>query len=59
LQDLLRASDLDATGAVQALRTQLPAAAGVRLDALETAVESLEFEIALSRCDEWLLECAT
>ena len=59
VQDLLQASDLDATGAVQALRAQLPGAAGARLDALESAVESLEFETALSRCDEWLLECAT
>ena len=59
VQSLLQASDLDATGAVQALRAQLPGAAGARLDALESAVESLEFETALSRCDEWLLECAT
>ena len=59
VQGLLRASDLDATGAVQALRSQLPAAAGVRLDALESAVESLEFDTALSRCDEWLLEYET
>ena len=59
VQGLLQASDLDAAGAVQALRAQLPAAAGMRLDALESAVESLEFETALSRCDEWLLECAT
>lgn len=58
VQGLLQASDLDATSAVQALRAQLPAAAGTRLDALESAIDSLEFETALSRCDEWLLECA-
>ena len=57
LQGLLQASDLDAADALQTLRGQLPSAAGARLDALETAVESLEFESALSNCDEWLLEC--
>ena len=56
---LLQASDLDANNALQALRTRLPAAAGRRFDALETAIESLEFDSALSHCDEWLLECET
>jgi HPt (histidine-containing phosphotransfer) domain-containing protein len=57
LQGLLQAFDLDATGAMRTVRARLPTAAGPRLDALETAVESLEFESALSQCDEWLLEC--
>jgi CheY-like chemotaxis protein len=59
VQGLLQASDLDATQALQTLRTRLPAAAGARLDALETAVESLEFESALSLCGGWLQECGT
>jgi hypothetical protein len=59
LQGFLRASDLDAADALQTLRSRLPAAAGPRLDALEAAVESLEFESALSHCGEWLLECET
>jgi CheY-like chemotaxis protein/nitrogen-specific signal transduction histidine kinase len=59
VQVLLQASDLDAANALQTLRSRLPAAAGPRFDALETAVESLEFESALSHCDEWLLECET
>jgi HPt (histidine-containing phosphotransfer) domain-containing protein len=59
LQGFLRASDLDAAEALQTLRSRLPAAAGPRLDALEIAVESLEFESALSHCGEWLLECET
>jgi HPt (histidine-containing phosphotransfer) domain-containing protein len=59
LQGFLQASDLDAADALQTLRSRLPAAAGPRLDALETAVESLEFESALSHCGEWLLECET
>jgi signal transduction histidine kinase/CheY-like chemotaxis protein/HPt (histidine-containing phosphotransfer) domain-containing protein len=59
LQGLLQASDLDAAAAVQDLRTRLPAVAGPRLDALETAVESLEFEAALSHCGQWLVECET
>jgi two-component system, sensor histidine kinase and response regulator len=57
LQRLLRASDLDAIGALQTVRAQVPAAAGGRLDALETAIESLEFESALTTCSEWLEEC--
>jgi HPt (histidine-containing phosphotransfer) domain-containing protein len=57
LQGLLQASDLDAAGALQALRSRIPAAAGPRLDALEAAVESLEFESALAHCGEWLEEC--
>ncbi|MBC7939539.1 MAG: PAS-domain containing protein, partial [Chitinophagaceae bacterium] len=57
VQGLLQASDLDAADALQTLRARLPAAAGARFDALETAVESLEFESALSHCDQWLLEC--
>jgi CheY-like chemotaxis protein len=59
LQGFLQASDMDAADAVQTLRSRLPAAAGPRLDALEAAVESLEFESALSHCGEWLLECET
>ena len=57
VKGLLQASDLDAADALQTLRARLPAAAGPRLDALETAVESLEFESALSHCGEWLLAC--
>jgi CheY-like chemotaxis protein/HPt (histidine-containing phosphotransfer) domain-containing protein len=59
LQGLLQASDLDAGAALQALRTRIPAVAGPRLEALETAVESLEFESALSHCGQWLEECET
>ena len=59
VQGLLQASDLDAADALQALRTRLPAASGPRFEALEAAVESLEFESALSHCDQWLLECET
>ena len=59
VQGLLQASDLDAADALQTLRTRLPAVAGARFDALEAAVESLEFESALSHCGEWLLECET
>jgi CheY-like chemotaxis protein len=59
VQGLLQASDLDAADALQNLRTRLPAVAGARFDALEAAVESLEFEAALSHCGEWLLECET
>ena len=59
VQSLLQASDLDAANALQTLRARLPAAAGARLDALETAVESLEFEAALACCGNWLLECET
>jgi PAS domain S-box-containing protein len=59
LQGLLQASDLDAAAALQALRTRLPGVAGPRLDALETAVEALEFETALSHCGQWLEECET
>ena len=59
VQSLLQASDLDAAEALQTLRSRLPVVAGPRFDALETAVESLEFESALSHCDEWLLECET
>jgi signal transduction histidine kinase/CheY-like chemotaxis protein len=57
VQGLLHDSDLDAAKALQTLRARLPAAAGARLDALEAAVESLEFESALSQCGDWLLEC--
>ncbi|RVU45956.1 PAS-domain containing protein [Rubrivivax rivuli] len=57
VQSLLQASDLDAANALQTLRIRLPAVAGVRFDALEAAVESLEFESALSLCGEWMLEC--
>ena len=59
VQDLLQASDLDAADALQSLRARLPAVAGARFDALETAIESLEFESALSHCGQWLLECET
>ena len=59
VQGLLQASDLDAADALQTLRTRLPAVAGPRFDALEAAVESLEFESALSHCGQWLLECET
>ena len=59
VQSLLQASDFDAADALKTLRTRLPAVAGARFDALETAIESLEFESALSHCGEWLLECET
>ena len=59
MQSLLQASDFDAADALKTLRTRLPAVAGARFDALETAIESLEFESALSHCGEWLLECET
>ena len=57
LRGMLVDSDLDAIDALQALRVRLPSASGLRLEALEAAVEALEFDRALSRCDEWLLEC--
>ena len=59
VQGLLQASDLDAADALQTLLARLPAAAGARLDALETAVESLDFESALSHCSQWLRACET
>ena len=59
MQGLLQASDLDAADALQTLLARLPAAAGARLDALETAVESLDFESALSHCSQWLRACET
>ena len=57
LHGLLAASDLDAVEALKTLRARLPGATGPRLDALERAVEALEFETALSHCSDWLVEC--
>jgi HPt (histidine-containing phosphotransfer) domain-containing protein len=57
LHGLLLASDLDAADALRDIRAHIPAAGGPRLDALEAAIDSLEFESALVCCGDWLQEC--
>jgi signal transduction histidine kinase/DNA-binding response OmpR family regulator/HPt (histidine-containing phosphotransfer) domain-containing protein len=60
LHDLSRRlaqSDLSAVDAVQRLREQHGALAGPRLEALVNAVDDLDFETALSQCDEWIALC--
>ncbi|MEO7335950.1 MAG: PAS domain-containing protein [Caldimonas sp.] len=54
---MLAASDLGAIETLKTLRTRVPAAAGPRLDALDEAVESLDFETALTCCNDWLKDC--
>ena len=54
---MLAASDLEAIQTLKTLRTRVPAAAGARLDALDEAVESLDFETALACCNDWLKDC--
>jgi hypothetical protein len=43
--------------AVQRLREQHAALAGPRLEALVNAVDDLDFETALSQCNEWIALC--
>jgi HPt (histidine-containing phosphotransfer) domain-containing protein len=59
LQQLLAQSDLGAVDAVQRLRAQHAGLAGPRLDALVEAVDDLDFETALTQCDEWITACTT
>jgi HPt (histidine-containing phosphotransfer) domain-containing protein len=59
LMRLLSQSDLGAVEAVQRLRDEHAALAGPRLDALVEAVDDLDFETALSQCDEWITSCST
>jgi HPt (histidine-containing phosphotransfer) domain-containing protein len=59
LQLLLAQSDMAALDAVQRLRAQHAELAGPRLDALVEAVDGLDFEAALTQCDEWINACTT
>jgi HPt (histidine-containing phosphotransfer) domain-containing protein len=62
LTDLLRLlaqSDLSAVDAVQRLRAEHAELAGPRLEALVEAVDDLNFDTALTQCDEWITLCKT
>ena len=56
---MLAASDLEAIEALITLRARVPAAAGPRLDALDEVAESLDFEAALTCCNDWLKDCTS
>ena len=56
LARLLRDSDMDAMPALEALRRDHAAALGSHLDALEQAVDGLDFARAAALCDDLLQE---
>ncbi len=54
LAHLLASADMAATDAMEALKRQFGAALGVRLQAMDEAIDALEFDRALGLCNAWL-----
>ena len=54
LARLLAGADMAATDAMEALKRQFGGALGVRLQAMDEAIDALEFDRALGLCNAWL-----